>query len=223
MEWSEDLYKTIKIERRGMVETSIEGSLAMMLDPDVEPEDKRVKWAIKKLPEITGNNGGRGHDARIPAEMHGIRVSRDGYRGRHIGPDKQDRKDMGDRNRTERTETTEAKEHQIDVAIVAEPNKNMTKRQPWIVDKENDVTIRIYSKNIKTKDVALQVSLTGLNEQHGSILKAKDPSTLVNSIGFLKKEELVRYRQRQLPSSTLNQKRTYIMPNPTLTQGSSNQ
>ncbi|KAF2884875.1 hypothetical protein ILUMI_21294 [Ignelater luminosus] len=86
---------------------------------------------------------------------------------------------------------------------------------------ENDKTKQSYYQ-----DVALQVFLTGLNEPYGSMLRAKDPSTLVDAIRFLEREELVRYRQRQLPSSTLNQKptmsqKTYLMPNPTSTQGSS--
>ncbi|KAF2896686.1 hypothetical protein ILUMI_09483 [Ignelater luminosus] len=58
------------------------------------------------------------------------------------------------------------------------------------------------------------------------MLRAKDPSILVDAIRCLERKELVRYRRRQLPSSTLNQKptmsqKTYIMPNPTPTQGSS--
>ncbi|KAF2903723.1 hypothetical protein ILUMI_02453 [Ignelater luminosus] len=86
---------------------------------------------------------------------------------------------------------------------------------------ENGKTKQSYDQN-----VALQVFLTGLNEPYGSMMRAKDPSTLVDAIRFLEKEELVRYRQRQLPSSTLNQKptmsqKTYIMPNPTRTHGSS--
>ncbi|KAF2889282.1 hypothetical protein ILUMI_16891 [Ignelater luminosus] len=54
-------------------------------------------------------------------------------------------------------------------------------------------------------------------------MRAKNPSTLVDALRFLEREELVRYRQRQPSSATVHQKptmsqKTYIMPNPTLTQ-----
>ncbi|KAF2906112.1 hypothetical protein ILUMI_00063 [Ignelater luminosus] len=53
MEWPEGLYKATKIEKRNMVETSTEKNLVVILDPDIGPEDKRLKWVLMKCPEIT--------------------------------------------------------------------------------------------------------------------------------------------------------------------------
>ncbi|KAF2890056.1 hypothetical protein ILUMI_16117 [Ignelater luminosus] len=98
--------------------------------------------------------------------------------------------------------------------------------QKNLEDNRNEITLsldlqRLYQGRSSIKDVALQAFVTGLNEPYVSMLRAKDPSTLVDAIRFLEREELVRYRQ--LPSSTPNQKptmskKTYIMPNPTPTQ-----
>ncbi|KAF2890043.1 hypothetical protein ILUMI_16130 [Ignelater luminosus] len=64
--------------------------------------------------------------------------------------------------------------------------------QKNLVDNRNEITL---SLDLQRLSQALQVFVTSLNEPYGSMLRAKDPSTLVDAIRFLEREELVRYRQ----------------------------
>ena len=42
-----------------------------------------------------------------------------------------------------------SEENKIDIAIIAEPNKEHTKRAGWFTDKNRDVGIRIFNKSLK--------------------------------------------------------------------------
>ena len=42
-----------------------------------------------------------------------------------------------------------AREQRIDIALVSEPNKNMTRNEHWLHDRQQDCAIRLYNKELQ--------------------------------------------------------------------------